>query len=243
LQHFNVGFAAAIPAGANPTPIPFALIDGLTIGVKPEYATYDGQWIHTKVVALKSAKTSGKIDTIQIFAGPLAQIFGATPSAGSQIPVIAELKTGLSGAAYTVANGATFATDCYVLNLSDGIQMTRVASGPTAGQYSVNTTTGAYTFNATDNGKNFAFTYTYTSASVGKTLDIVNTTGGIVTGFQLVGFAPSTNGKPLGVKVYNAFFDDYSLTLKADDFVKKGLSWFAAEDPTTQKVMTQWTGE
>jgi len=240
---FNVGFASAIPAGANPTPIPFAILDGFSVDVKPEYALYDGQWIHTKVVALKKAKTSGKIDTIAVYAGALAQIFGATPAVGAQIPIINEVKLALSGAAYTVAQGAAFAADCFVMNLTTGAQMVRVAAAPSAGQYTVNPATGAYAFNAADNGSNFSFTYTYTGAAVGKQTLIQNAVGALVTGVQLYGFAPNTSGKPLGVKVWNAYFDSYALAFKADDFVKKSLSWFAAEDPATQNIITQWTGE
>ena len=243
MKYFNVGFAAAIPAGANPTAIPFAVLDGLSVNVKPEYETYDGQQLFPVAVALKKAKVSGKIDTIDVFASVLSQIFGVTPSTGSEIPVINEVKLNLSGAAYTVAQGATFAEDFFVLNLTDAIQMKRVASAPAVGQYSVNTTTGAYTFNASDNTKNFGFTYSYTGAATGKSTLVQNAVGSLVTGVQLVGFAPSTSGKPLGVKIWNAFFDDYSLDLKADAFVKKSVSWFGAADPATTNVITQWTGE
>ena len=240
---FNIGFAAAVPAGANPTPMPFALLTGFNINVKPEYATFDGQYLAPKVVALKGTKYSGKIEGINIFAGALAQNFGLTPSVGSQIPVINEIKLNLTGATYTVVNGAAGITDYWVQDLTSGIQMTRVASAPAVGQYVVVPATGVYTFNAADNGHNLSFTHTYTSASVGKSVDILNVPGSIVTGVQLVGVAPPNNGKPCGVKLWNAYFDDYSLDFKSDDFTKKSVSFFGAEDPTTGKILTQWTGE
>jgi hypothetical protein len=241
---FNVGYAAIVPAGANPTPIPFAILDGISFDVKPEYETYDGQYLFPKVVALKKAKCTGKIDTINVYAGALANIFGVTPSTGSLIPVVNEIKLNLAGATYTVATpGTGIGSEVFVLNLTDGILMQRVPSGPAVGQYSVVLSTGVFTFNASDNTKNFSFTYSSTSASVGKTTLVQNATGSIVTGVQLVGFAPSTSGKPIGLKAWNAYLDGYSLAFKADSFVKEAVSFFCAEDQTTGNVLTQWTGE
>jgi uncharacterized protein YxeA len=244
VRHFNVAFAAAIPSGSNPNPLPFAIIDGLTIDTKPSYAKYKGQYVHAKVVALKEAETTFKIDTIDIFAGALAQMYGATPAAGSMIPVVGEIKVSLTGASYTVANVGTGTQNYFVQNLTDGIWMTRVASGSEAtGKYSVNEATGVYTFAAGDNGKNLSFTYAYGSASVGKTTTIANAVGSIVTGVQLVGFAQSTNGKPAGVKLLNAYLEGLTLDFKAGDFTKQGVSGFCAEDATTGNVMSLWTGE
>jgi len=65
---------------------------------------------------------------------------------------------------YTVQNAATFVSDGGVKFSSNSAVLTAVISGPTTGQYSVNTTTGAYTFAAADVGKGLVIKYTYSLA-------------------------------------------------------------------------------
>ena len=243
MQYFSIGFAAAVPAGANPTPVPFALLTGLSLDIAVDYKQFEGNYLYTKAVGIAAVKATGKIDSANIYGGAMGLVLGASPAAGSKIPVIGEVKLGLAGGTYTVAQGATFDADFAVLDLTAGIQMQRVASAPASGQYSVNTATGVYTFNVADNGHNLSFTYTYTGAAVGKTTSVSNAVSGIASGFVLAGFAPNTNGKPLGVKLFQAFIPKLSLALKPDDFVMKSLDFFAAEDPATGKVMDIYTGD
>ena len=240
MLHFSVGFAAALPSGANPTPIPFALLNGVTISVKPTYKFWTGNMQHPEAAGLSAISTTAKIDTVSVFAGAVALIHGVTPTTGSVIPYVNEAHTAVANT-FTATNTTGF-VDYGCMNLTDGILMTRVASAPAAGQYSVNAS-GVYTFNATDGTKNYSITYTATSASVGKTTSVVQAVGGLISGVQLVGFAPSNNGKPNGWKLWNALPDDLSLTYKSDDFVTKSVSFTAIKDPTTGNVSTYWNGE
>jgi hypothetical protein len=78
------------------------------------------------------------------------------------------------GGTYTTAHAATYAKDWYVSYLptpggtKDGVTLTKVASNPGAGQYSV--TAGAYTFSAADAGARVLVNYYwYASGKGGNT--------------------------------------------------------------------------
>ena len=75
------------------------------------------------------------------------------PSAGSVTP--------------TVPNSGTFKKD---LGVTDGkaIPLKRVASAPVAGQYSVNETTGVYTFATADANKTVFISFKYSTSEIGR---------------------------------------------------------------------------
>jgi hypothetical protein len=87
--------------------------------------------------------------------------FGQTLATGEAVQVLDEgapTGTAIPTTPFqiTVANSASMSAgtpgvDLGVFNASTGIQMTRVAAGPTAGQYSFNGATGVYTFSSADN--------------------------------------------------------------------------------------------
>ena len=79
-------------------------------------------------------------------------------------------------------------------NASNGLVFTNVPSAPVQGQYSLNLTTGVYTFNTADNGTNVNASYTY----------FVNTGSTITLNNQLMGYAPE-----LTMFLYNRFRNKY----------------------------------
>lgn len=100
----------------------------------------------------------GQVDTVNTIS-----VFG-TPTESSAIP----------GTPYeiTVSQAASYVADVGVT--IDGTPATKVVSGPTTGQYSVNETTGVYTFAAADTGKTAAITYRYTIAPANYTVTVPN---------------------------------------------------------------------
>jgi hypothetical protein len=72
--------------------------------------------------------------------------------------------TVITGGAYTVAYANNFAIDLGVLYSASAIPLASVASSPSQGQYSVNLSTGAYTFNAADNNAGVSIAYAYNGA-------------------------------------------------------------------------------
>lgn len=243
MRHFGLGFVAAVPVGvANPTPVPFALVKGLSYDYTKKLVKERGQWKHVVAVGEGDNDVTGKLDNIEIMSGAIAQLTGGAVTAGSKIGVPGETFT-LAAAAYTAVNGATYAADYGVYDNTTGLALTCVAAAPASGQYTINTGTGAYAFNAADNGHKMAATYSYTAAAAGKTTSIVNTPTGIATGYVLVGYGPSVNGKCLGVKFYNAFIPKLSLALAPDAFTKQSLEFFACQDTGSTAVLDIYTGE
>ncbi len=89
--------------------------------------------------------------TVQYSAGYTKQIAGETATVPSNPgPYTA-----------TVANASSFAVDLGVTYASSGAALTKVSSAPAAGQYSVNTVTGVYTFAAADAGAAVKIGYSY----------------------------------------------------------------------------------
>lgn len=112
----------------------------------------------------------------------------------------------------------TFTVDLGVRNGTTGLPLTRVASSPTTGQYSVNTGTGVYTFAAADTGITMFIDFQYTQAVSGSTkLAVNNQPMGQVPLFQAEMSMPYL-GKELTIKVFNAVPTKLSFATKLDDF-------------------------
>ena len=105
--------------------------------------------------------------------------FGVTPSSGSELTQFLEPGTIPSSTAYTVTltNSATFVQELEVIYALTDTPFTKVASGPTQGQYSISA--GVLTFAAADAGKAILTSYKYTSTG-GYKLSLVNTLQGDV---------------------------------------------------------------
>jgi hypothetical protein len=120
----------------------------------------------------------------------------------------------------TVANGAQFDQDLGVLNSVTSIPFTKVASGPTVGQYSVNSTTGVYTFASADNvsGISVVISYTYKQTAVGQTLTIANQLLGSAPIFQL-DYYTVRYGKAMMARFYQCQAAKLTMAAKLEDFL------------------------
>jgi hypothetical protein len=106
----------------------------------------------------------------------------------------------------------------YTTGAKAGQPLTKVASAPVAGQYSVNTGTGIYTFAAADTGAGVIISYMFTVAASGTQLNITN---------QLMGFAPTIqilleslyNGNQFNVLLYNCLASKLAFATKQEDFI------------------------
>jgi hypothetical protein len=113
----------------------------------------------------------------------------------------------------TVPGSGTWAADMGVRD-ANGIPMTRVATGPTTGQYTV--AAGVYTFAAADTGLRVFIDYRYT-LTTGKKISIAN---------QLLGSTPMVSldvvvpyaGKQLTCRFPMATSGKMSMATKLDDF-------------------------
>lgn len=119
----------------------------------------------------------------------------------------------------TPPNSGTFSADMGVRD-SNGIPMTKVASGPTTGQYSVSA--GTYTFASADVGKTVFISYQYTNsvaqAPGSNKMTVQNLPMGASPILRLDVYFEK-NGKKFGTQYYQAVCNKLSLGSKLDDYM------------------------
>ena len=233
---------------ANPTPVKFGVLQDVSLDVSWDTKLLYGQNQFPVAVGRGKGKVSGKAKAAQINGGLLnAVIFGQTLSLTSQRANYNDTSTGIaipatpftitggataSATAFAIPSSGTFAKDLGVRNAATGIPFTRVASAPTAGQYTVNEATGAYLFASADNvsGIKVQIDYQYT---------FTTTTGNSSTAANLVmGYAPSFavdlsfnfNGKLGTISLPNCIASKLSMASKTDDFLIPEFDWDAFAD-------------
>lgn len=172
--NFGVGFLSLVPSGSNPTPVPVGTLQNVSVDISQEEVALYGAYKFPVDLALGKASIKGKAQSAVIGSATIAAILGGTTTSASKVGVSEESGQPVTNT-YTVANGATFYEDLGVVNTVTGLAMTRVASAPASGQYSVNTTTGAYTFAAGDANPLVKISYSHTRAATGKTVTLANT--------------------------------------------------------------------
>lgn len=230
-SRFGCGFLFGIPAGGSP--LMFAALQDVSVDFSQDVKSlYGSQKFPIEVAGGKGkidCKASvGRVDPLlfnNIFWGG-SQASGATlGSMGEAASIPATPYT------ITVANGATFRTDLGVFDSALGTFMVRVASGPITGQYSVNTTTGVYTFAAADTLRAVLIYYTYGVVGSGITITGTNQTLGTVNSFQAVlqsGYA----GKQSILTLNKCISTKLNLPFKQDDFLIPAFDFSAFDDGT-----------
>jgi hypothetical protein len=117
----------------------------------------------------------------------------------------------------TATNGATFDQDLGVTYAVTGLPFTKVASVSAIGQYSVNTSTGVYTFYSGDASAAILLTYTSTVTG-GQTLAINNQLLGYAPLFQL-DYYTMRNNAALVARFYQCQLASLNLPAKLEDFM------------------------
>lgn len=220
--NFGAGVLVGIPSGPNPTPRLFAALQDVSIDVSFDMKQLYGQ----HQFALEQFRGKGKIE-IKATGGRIDPLlfndlfFGGSSASGETLSTgTGEVSAIPAATTYTVtvANAATFATDLGVLNLTTGKFMSRVASAPTTGQYSV--ASGVYTFSSADANTPIKTYYTYGSTTTGTTVTYANPIMGSGPIFKLIQVMKSANvgGVKSQAFTFNAVQSSkLSLPLKLDD--------------------------
>ncbi|HEY2710057.1 MAG TPA: hypothetical protein VGI95_18580 [Caulobacteraceae bacterium] len=231
---FGVGFLFATPQGANPTPTRFGRLQDVQVDF-----SYDSKMLYgSNQYALEQARGKAKIE-LRASIGVVDPLlfnsvyFGLTSTTGETLNSVDEAATPASGA-FTVVGGGTFSQDLGLYNTVTGLWMTRVASAPAAGQYAVNTVTGAYTVNTAQNGQALRVSYTYASVSTGSTLAFTNQLMGAAPTFavQLVNKFKGSDGvtRSLFLNFPAVQCPKLSMPLKLDDFALPQLDMSAQDN-------------
>ncbi|MFW2396607.1 hypothetical protein ACN4GL_00395 [Burkholderia pseudomallei] len=213
---FGAGSFWGIQSGnANPTPNRFGALQSADISFDATVKELFSSYQLPLAIGRGTMKVTGKAMAGQFQGRVLSDLFfGISKSVGQTLISDNEAGTipGTGPYTVTVANSAGWVTDLGVKYAATGLPLTRVASAPATGQYSV--AAGVYTFAAADTGLAVAISYTYTPTSntVGETVTMTN---------QLLGTAPSF--KSVVSQVFNGervtlIATKYTFSTKLEDF-------------------------
>lgn len=157
---------------------------------KPLY----GQLQFPVAVARGQGKVDVKINNAQFNMLLFADIFfGLTAEVGQFSVAQAEVVTVAGG--HTVINAATFIDDLGVRYNDSGNHFQRFDTAAAAGQYAVDLTTGAYSFNGADTGKEVVISYAYDTAGSGLKLSITNQGQGFTPAWKCTFFQQTSPGQ------------------------------------------------
>ena len=233
---YSTGNLWGIPAGANPTPVRFATLQDVHVDMSFDLK---GLWGGYQF-PVEQARGKGKIDikatTGRVDPNLFNQIFfGISSTPVGEVLSSVDETSAVPGTPWiiTVINGATFKTDLGVYDATSGKNLTRVASAPATGQYSVTVATGAYLFAAADTTHVVRISYTYTSAATGTTITQPNTLlgSGVIFGLQLVEYYKGTaGGKSMTLAFPAVQASKLSLPMKLDDFTLPTFDMSAQDD-------------
>lgn len=226
---FGTGQIYSTPVGGG-APMRLGALQDVSVEFSGDTKQLFGQYQFALDVARGKTKIEGKIGSGNIDVAAFNSIFfnGTLTNNSERKQAVNEAAT-IPGTPYkvTVANGATFYADLGVTFAATGVALKWVASAPATGQYSVNTTTGEYTFAAADTTLGVIINYIYTAATSGAgTLSITNNLMGSTPKFQLI-CSQVFNGKQFTMVLYSCVADKLSLPLKQDDYTISEVSYSA----------------
>ncbi len=227
---------------ATPTPVRVGTLQDVSVDMSFDVKELYGAYQAPVAVARGKQKITGKAKFAKLNARQINDaFFGQTMTTGEQVQVVDEggpNGTVIPASPYqiTVVNGASMSAgtpgvDLGVFNAGTGVQMTRVASAPIAGQYSCDMTTGKYTFSAADQTSGIAVVISYSYFQT--------TSGGRITAYnQLMGSSPTFRmnlgnqygGNKLALTLYSAIPTKMSWDFKNEDFTVPNFEFSAFAD-------------
>jgi hypothetical protein len=230
---FHSGALFIKSSTANSTPIQVATLQETSFDFKASNKELFGENSFAEAVGRGNVKISGKAKTGRFNGRLMNEVFFKQPSANiiaqAKLLALDELGT-VAAAAVTVTNGANFVEDLGVQNNSTGEAYTRVASAPAAKQYSVNETTGVYTYNATENTSVLRHSYLYKSMAAGaSTLQINNQLAGEAPTFRAI-FSQKFQGQTMTLILNALVAESLGFGFKAEDFAMPDFSFGAQAD-------------
>ena len=227
--NFGVGKLIAVPtrfadgsAIAVPNPVILGTMQDISLDMGVELKKLYG----SKRYPIAIGQGKGEINLKAKYAEINGAILGSLFFGKAPVSAIKGLEMDVPGtipaaSTYTVTatppNSGTFVADLGVFMVSDGSQMVRVASGPTAGQYSCSNL-GVYTFAATDAGKPFLYGYEYSATSAtGQVFNLTNEVMGTSPSFSTF-LKTQFDGQTMVVKLNKCVSGKLNVPLKSDDF-------------------------
>jgi len=187
-------------------------------------------------IARGEGEITGKAKFARIFGAIYGDLFfGQTPITGQLTVAQNEPQNVPAGSPYavTVNNAANYSDDLGVYYANTGLRFTRVSAAASAGQYSVNTGTGVYTFSSADASAAVSISYLWNNAAAGKKLAVANQFQGYTPTFKATLFnQKATQGVTAGLAlVLNACVaDKLSMPLSIGRYVIQEFDFSAFAD-------------
>jgi hypothetical protein len=221
---FGSGTLYGVRTDVTPaTPAQFGILQDVSVDFSFDVKELKGQYQMPVAVARGSGKISIKAKFAQLNGGMLNDLFFQGTKASGET-LVANNEGPAGGTAIpatpfqiTVTNSANFVDDLGVVDAATGTPFTKVASGPTAGQYSV--AAGVYTFASADNvsGRKVYISYSYTAASQGNVITISNQLLGVNPVFAMH-LSDTYNGQQVYLKLNQCTSTKLMIASKLEDF-------------------------
>lgn len=228
---------------AQPTPINFGTMQSSEIEFKFELKELFGDKQFAVAVGRSKGTVTGKASFADLRMGMLESLVFGTTTATGLIAVQYDTVGANFAASVTVTppSSGTYDADLGVINAATGVPLKRVAASPALGEYSVNTSTGAYTFNAGQTGKGyFNYRYTSTSPTTAKKLTLTNLPMGYAPSFRTDLYV-AYGGKSYVMTLNKCISEGIKLGNKNDDFSTPDLSFKCfADDAGIIGTLSLW---
>jgi hypothetical protein len=206
---------------ANPSPVQLGVLQDISLDISFDTKMLYGQNQFPVAVGRGKGKMSGKAKMAQLNGAMInSLVFGQTLTSGILSDVYDTTGATIPSTPFTITptvpSSGTWTADLGVKD-ANGVPFTRVASGPTTGQYSV--AAGVYTFAAADTGKQVFICYQYTATSTtAKKSTVLSLPMGYAPTFKADIFVPY-QGKSLVITVPQCIASKFGLSTKQDDFL------------------------
>ena len=227
---FGVGNVFWTPPGSTPTSILMGQVQEASLDISFETKSAYGNSQFPFAIARGKGSMKGKAKA-GIFQPQLVGsiLTGATSAVGQRLLKLNESTGTISGATYTAATVTGF--DDRGVKDDTSLALTRVASAPTATQYSVVEATGVYTFNSAANGKVFTISYTYTVSTAGTyTTTFTNQLMGSGSTYIFDLYNTNPDGSTFGLLLYAVMIEKLALAFKNEDFTMPDMDFQAFAD-------------
>lgn len=210
---------------ANGTPVNVGFVNEFSVDISFDTKQLFGQNQYPLLAARGTAKATGKVKAATLSGQALNSILiGGAWTAGTQYDALTTASTPIPTTPFqitpVVPSSGVWDTDLGVTNAVTGQVFTKVASGPTAGQYSV--ATGIYTFASADNVSGISvlisYAYHYATGATGENQIIANALIGTTPTFQL-DYKSTLYGATYYLRLYQAIGSKFALNHKITDFV------------------------
>jgi hypothetical protein len=191
-----------------------------------------GQLQFPVAIARGQGKITGKAKFAQILGLLYSDVFfGTTPATGQFAVSQLEAATVPATTPYSVtaANASNYNDDLGVVYAGSGRRFNRVTTPSAAGQYSVNFSTGIYTFSAADANAALLISYTYNVATSGSKLTLTNQPMGVTPTFKAT-FYTAYNGSGTALRLNACTANKLSLPTKLDTWTISELDFMAFAD-------------